>query len=46
MAGVRLQTSRKKAGHHEVNKGSESECSGEEDIKGGLGEEVVDGWRA
>ena len=41
MAGARVQTSRKKAGHDEVNKGSESKCS-YEDVKGGLGKEVVD----
>jgi hypothetical protein len=37
-----VQTSRKKVGHHEINKGSDSKCSEEEDIKGDLGEEVVD----
>ena len=42
MAGARVQASRKKAGHDEVNKGSESKCSDEEDVKGGLGKEVVD----
>jgi hypothetical protein len=45
-AGVRVQTSHKKAGRRGVDKGSESECSDEGDIKGGMDEEVVDGWRA
>ena len=42
MAGARVQASRKKAGHHEVNKRTESECLDEEDVKGNLGKEVVD----
>ena len=41
MVGARGETSRKKAGHQEVNKGLESEYSNE-NVKGGLGKEVVD----
>jgi hypothetical protein len=41
MTGARVQTSRNKAGHQEVNKGSVSECSNEEDVKGDMCEGVV-----
>jgi hypothetical protein len=36
-----VETSRNKARHDEVNKGSVSECSDEEDVKGDTCEEVV-----